>query len=175
MAEEEIRLVDAIVDAVVLVAEKTGGVEVEIDVDESIDMLVMVEELCVVEVVVGDICMVVDDILVAVVVRDCVFMLEVLEEFRIVVVFVCGVVMPCENDGEGVALEIVVRVVDMLLSVVELWTAGLVTCINLLVENVDGVAENFVEVVAVLVDMFLLGVGMVADKVGEGVAVEIVD
>ncbi|RXN23777.1 hypothetical protein ROHU_022605 [Labeo rohita] len=175
MLEEEIRLVDGTVDAVVMVVENIGeGVAVEIDVDKSIVMLVMVLELSVVEVVVGDICMLVDDIMVAVVVRDCVFMLVALEEFFTVVAFVCGAVMPCENDGEGVTVEIVVRVVDVLLLVGELWTVGLVTCVNLLVENIDGVAENFIEVVAVVADMLSLGVGMVADKVGGGVAVKIV-
>ncbi|RXN23776.1 hypothetical protein ROHU_022604 [Labeo rohita] len=85
----------------------------------------------------------------------------VLEKFCTVVAFVCGVVMPCENDSEGVAVG-------------ELWTVGLVTCVNLLVENIDGVAENFFEVVFVVADMISLGVGMVAEKVSEGVAVEIV-
>ncbi|KAL1270516.1 hypothetical protein QQF64_029532 [Cirrhinus molitorella] len=171
VAEEEIRLVDPIVDGVVMVVENIcEGIEVDIDVDESKDMPVMVEELCVVEVV----CMVVD-ILVAAVFRDCAFMLVVLEEFSNVVVLVCGVVMPCDNDGEGVAVEIISRVVDVLLPVEELWTAGLVTRVNLLVKIIDGVAENFVEVVAVVVHMLSLGVSMVAEKVGEGVAVKIVD
>ncbi len=133
------------------------------------------EELCIIEVVVSGICTLAEDILAAVVVKDCVIMRVVLEEFWIVVVFICGVVMPCENDSEGIAVEIVVKVVDLLLPVGELWTVGLVTRVNLLVENVEGVAENIVEVVAVVVDMLSLGISVLAEKVGAGVALEMVD
>ncbi len=159
-------IVDEVVDGVGMLVETVGkALPVDIVLDGPVDRLVMVEELYTLEVVVSGIRIFVDDLLVSVVVIDCVVMLVVLEEFWTVVVFICGVVMPGKNS-EGRAVEIVVKVVGVLLPVGELWTAGLVTCVNLLVENF--------EVVAVVVNMFSLGIGMLAEKVGEGVALEMV-
>ncbi len=173
---KEIWTVGVVTFCVSLIAEEIEDVaeNVVADVVVVADLLILVEELCNVEVVVIGICTLVDDIFVAAVVKDGGIIIVVLEEFWTAVIFVCGVVMPCEIDGEDIAVVIIVKAVGMLIPVGELWTAGLVTCVNLLVENVEGVAEN-VEVVPVVVDMLSLGVGMLAEKVGEGVALEMVD
>ncbi len=174
---KEIWTVGVVTFCVSLIAEEIEDVaeNVVADVVVVADLLILVEELCNVEVVVIGICTLVDDIFVAAVVKDCGIIIVVLEEFWTAVIFVCGVVMPCEIDGEDIAVVIIVKAVGMLIPVGGLWTAGLVTCVNLLVENVEGVAENVVEVVAVVVDMLSLGIGVLAEKVGEGVALEMVD
>lgn len=169
---KEIWTVGVVTFCVSLIAEEIEGVEEDVVVVD--DLLILVEELCNVEVVVIGICTLVDDIFVAAVVTDCVIMRVVLEEFWTAVIFFCGVVMPCEIDGEDVAVVIIVKAVGMLIPVGELWTAGLVTCANLFVENVEGVAENVVEVVAVVLDMLSLGISVLAEKVGAGVALEMV-
>ncbi len=103
-------------------------------------------------------------------------MLAIMEEFWTVDVLVRGVVMPVENLDEGVSVDNVVGVVGKLLPVGEPCTVRVVICCEiLLVEETEGVAVIFVEVVSVVVDILSLGVGMLADKFGEGVAVEIVD
>ncbi len=103
-------------------------------------------------------------------------MLAIMEEFWAVDVFVRGVVMPVENLDEGVPVDNAVGVVGKLLPVGEPCTLRDVICCEiLLVEETEGVAVIFVEVVSVVVDMLSLGIGMLAEKVGAGVAVEIVD
>lgn len=95
--------------------------------------------------------------------------------------------MPGENNVEGGPVEIFIGVVDMVLPVGELWTFGVVNCcVNLLVEYTEGIEENIVDVVTEVVGLLELfeeirfvgvlvgGVGMLVEKVGEGVAVEIV-
>jgi len=65
--------------------------------------------------------------------------------------------MPVDNNWKGVPVEIAVGDVDMLLPVGVLWTLGIVTCcVTLFVAEMEGVAENFVEVVSILVDMLVL-------------------
>jgi len=77
--------------------------------------------------------------------------------------------------------------VNTLLSVGELWTFDVVTCcVNLLVEEIEPIKEKIVEVVAVVVDVLVLfeeiifvsvlvgTVGILVEKVGEGVPAEIV-
>jgi len=155
---EEIRLNDVIVGCVSVLVEKVGnGVPAKIVVDGFVDILVTAGELCTVDVVVGGIFMLVDDILVAAVDKDCVVMLVVLEEFWTVDVLGDRVVLPVEKNWKGVPVEIAVGVVDMLLPVGELWTVGVVTCcVNLFVAETEGIAENVVEVVVVDVDKLLL-------------------
>jgi len=186
---EEMGCNDVVVSGVCMLAEK--GAEVvpeEIVVDGFVDMLVTMEELCTVDVIVGAISRLVDDILVAVVLKDCVVMLVVLKKLWTVGDLVCGVVMPVENNWEGVPVEIAVGVVDMLLPVGALWTLGIVTCcVTLFVAEIEGVAENLVEVVSILVDMLVLEekirlvdvvvggvVGMPGKNVGKDVPVDIV-
>jgi len=186
---EEIGCNDVVVSGVCMLPEKVGEVvPEEIVVDGFVDMLVTMEELCTVDVIVGAISRLVDDILVAVVLKDCVVMLVVLEGLWTVGVLVCGVVMPVENNWEGVPVELAVGVVDMLLPVGVLWTLGIVTCcVTLFVAEIEGVAENFVEVVSILVDMLVLEeeirlvdvvvggvVGMPGKNVGKDVPVDIV-
>jgi len=108
-------------------------------------MLVTLEEFWTLNVIFGSIVLCVDDIIVAVVVKDCVAMLVVLEKLWTDNVLVCCVVLPVENNCEGVPEP-----------EEELWTVGVVTCVNLFVEEIGGVAENFLEIVAVLVDMLVL-------------------
>ncbi|KAL0187671.1 hypothetical protein M9458_014770, partial [Cirrhinus mrigala] len=108
---KEVMVVDKVVNVAGMLVEIVGKVvPVEIVIDGPVDMLVMEDELCTVEVVVSGICMLVDDILVAAAAKECVVMLVVLEEFWIVVVFVCSVVIPGENDGGDVPVEMVVDV-----------------------------------------------------------------
>lgn len=58
--------------------------------------------------------------------------------------------MPVEKSGESVPVDIVVRNVDILLSVVELWTLGVVTCnVNMVVFEIEAVVEDVFEDVAV--------------------------
>jgi len=149
---EEMRLNGTVGCAGILVEKVGEGVAAEIVVDVFVDMLVTVGELCSVEFVVGVVRMLVDDTIVAFVDKDCVVMLVVLEEVCIVGVLVSGAVVPVENNWKGAPVEITVGVVKMLLPVGELWTVGDVTFVNLFVTEMDGVAENFVEVV----DMLLL-------------------
>jgi len=114
-------------------------------------------------------------------------LLVLFEEIGFVGVLVGGVGILVEKVGEDVPVEIVIEVVDMFLPVGEFWTVGVVTCcVNLIVEEMEGVAENLVEVVAVLVAMLVLveeigcndvvvgGVCMLADKVDEIAPEEIV-
>ncbi|ROL42230.1 hypothetical protein DPX16_7907 [Anabarilius grahami] len=83
--------------------------------------------------------------------------LVLFEEIRFVGVLVGGVSKLVENVGEDVPVEIAVGVVDMLLPVGVLWTLGIVTCcVTLFVAEIEGVAENFAEVVSILVDMLVL-------------------
>lgn len=119
-------------------------------------MLVTVYEFWTIVVKDGSKVLLIDDILVAAVVKDCVVMHVVLEEFWNVVDSVVDIFMPVENNGEGVPVEIVVEVVDMLLSVGEVWTVGVVTCVNLLIEETEVIEEKSVEVFAVVPNMFLL-------------------
>ena len=75
--------------------------------------------------------------------------------------------MPVENNWEEVSVEIVVGAVDMLLSVGELWTVGIVTCcVNLIVDEMEGVTGNLVEVVVVLggmLDVVVGGISMLVE------------
>lgn len=114
-----------------------------------------------------------DDRIVATVVKDCVAKFVVLEELCTVDVLVCSVEMLGENDGGGMRLEIVGKVVDMFLPVEELWSvAVIICCVKLLVE-----------VFAVVVGWLILegetrpaecivgALGMLVEKVAECVAI----
>ena len=93
--------------------------------------------------------------------------------------------MPVENVDES--LDIVVGDVGMLLPVSELWTVGVVTfSVNLLVKEIEVLAEIIVECAAVVVDLLMLvvemwlvdvvvgGVGMLFENIFEGVLAEII-
>ncbi|XDV17688.1 hypothetical protein PO909_023514 [Leuciscus waleckii] len=176
-----------VVTCVNLLVEEIGGVAenfVEV-VAVLVDMLVLVEEVRLNDVVDEGVGMLVKKL--SAVVKDCVVMFVVLKEFWTVVFLVNGVVMTVENNCEGIPEEIVVGAVDILLPVGELWTFGVVTCcVDVLVKEMGGVAEIFVEVVAVFVDMIIFGeemrpndvvvggVGLLVEKSGEDVPVDIV-
>ncbi|RXN23781.1 hypothetical protein ROHU_022609 [Labeo rohita] len=151
MLEEKITLVDATFDAVVMVVENIDVREVvEVFVVGDVDKLVTMEGFWTVLVsgVVMPLENVGEDVPVDNVVR-----VGVLEEFWTVGVLVDSVLMPVENNGDRVLVEIVVGVVDKLLPEGEFWTVDVVTCVNLLVEESEGVTENFFEGVAVVLNM----------------------